>query len=141
MSKDGFHQTGSVLLDCLHSVTITVPLPVKGESQYCRRCGDYRTVKESHESYMVKCNTGKCKLNRSAGTDKDKALAIARRHVEKYSRHRVTVFDGRLSVAEVTNTDETLFVTAEERSVIAANSQKLLRNLGLGATGKPDSVG
>lgn len=137
----GFHQKGLVVLDCLHSVRYTVPLPPPGTEAYCRYCGDYRTVKESADSYTAKCNSGKCRLSKNHGADKDAALASARKHVQRYSRHKVTVLNGGLTIAEVTNTEETLFVTAESRKAIAADSQKLLRNLGLGTTAKPDGMG
>lgn len=141
MTKDGFHQRGTVVLNCRHSVILLMPLPAKGEEQYCRRCNEYRIVQDSHDSYVVKCGTGKCRLAKNVGADKNLALVTARQHVARYSRHRVTIFSGWLSIAEVTNTEETLFVTAEERNVIAAESKNLLRNLGLGTTAKPGSMG
>lgn len=139
--KTGHHQKAAVILACTHTVIYTVPLPPVGEQAYCRYCSDYREVAVSGDAFYAKCGTGRCKLNKSHGADKEAALATARRHVQKYTRHKVTVFNGLLSVAEVTNIEETLFATAESRKAIAADSQKLLRNLGLGSTAKPDSVG
>lgn len=141
MAKDGFHQTGTVVLDCRHSVTIALPLPIRGDAQFCRLCNGYRLVQDTHDSYVVKCNSGRCRLNRNMKADKAGALALARKHVAQYTRHKVTVFDGRLTCAEVSNTDETLFTTADDRAAIAAESQNLLRNLGLGSTGQPPRMG
>lgn len=141
MTRGASHQRGSVVLECRHVITILLPLPVRGETQYCRLCNDYRIVQDSHDAYVVKCNTGKCKLNRNMKADKAGALALARKHVAQYSRHRVTVFDGMLTCAEVSNTDESLFATAESRSAIAADTQKLLKDFAARGTAEPDGMG
>lgn len=139
--KTGFHQTGTVVLSCNHVIKLVVPLPANGELQYCRRCEDYLTVTGSYDSYRVKCNTGRCRLGRDFRADKDAAMAAARKHVQQYSRHKVSVFAGLITVAEITNTEETLFATADDRAAIAAESQKLLRNLGLRGTANPPGMG
>lgn len=141
MSVPGSHQRGEIVLDCLHKAVFTVPLPSVGEQAYCRLCADYRTVYVSGDTFYAKCNTGRCRLNKGHGANKDAALATARKHVQKYTRHKVTILNGLLSVAEVTNTEETLFATAESRNAVADHNQKLLRNFALGATAKPDGMG
>lgn len=123
---------GIILLSCKHSVEITLPLPLVGEQQYCRRCSDYRLVEESSPSFMVSCKTGQCKLNRSTGTNMTSAFDVARNHVHKMQRHTAVIKNGLRTVAEITNTEETLFATAEQLRVVSADAQQDLKNLGKG---------
>lgn len=132
--RGGYSQRVTLVLDCKHIVEIQNPAPEIGDSQYCRTCNDYRTVDDAPPSYSIVCQTGRCTLSQSTRADRDKAFANARKHVMKMSRHKVLIFNGQRTVAEITNTEETLMVTSEERAAIVAEGQALLKSVGLGST-------
>lgn len=133
MSK-GFHQGATIVLDCHHVLTGIVAPPEIGDEFWCRYCGTDRRVEDAPPVYRAICQSGRCTLSRNTGAARDKAIAIAQNHVTKMTRHKVKVINGRRTIAEITNTDTALFVTADERSAIVAEGQKLLRDFGLGTT-------
>lgn len=116
-----------VMAPCRHIVNIEAPAPQLGDELYCRQCQAYRSVGEAPPNYRVKCLTGKCGFSRNAGADKEHALALARKHLETRSKHKVSLLNGAHKIQELTNTDSVLFVTPSERAELAASNQNLMK--------------
>lgn len=121
-----------ILLDCKHTVEITVPVPEVGHEQYCRRCGDWKIVTEHLRNYQVKC-LSRHAYSRTFGDNEEAALTAARKHVLSNPRHKVQVNINGRRYCEVDNVSETLFASPVELRQISDDAQKILRNLDVDA--------
>lgn len=69
------------LLRCGHSVYYDPP-PAKGDTVYCRRCGDWSQTRVVSQEVSWHCPV--CHITRPHGTDELEARRAGRRHQRKY---------------------------------------------------------
>ena len=80
-----------MLVPCHHTSTFVAPWPTEGQTVYCRRCVDYRTVGSVLKAYRCFCIGRRCRITRSVGDDIDAARRIASAHVLEHVSHAVEV--------------------------------------------------
>ena len=117
-----------ILVDCKHTIEITVPVPEVGHEQYCRRCGDWRIVIAHLINYQVKC-LSKHPYSRTFGDNKEKALLAARKHVLSNPKHTVQINANGKRYCEIDNVAETLFASPEELRQVSEDAQNILSQL------------
>jgi DNA-directed RNA polymerase subunit M/transcription elongation factor TFIIS len=83
----------TVIMSCNHTLDFEERhAPGRGESLWCRKCGDYMTAVRESEQFTIRC--GMCKYTRSFGRDDMEAYRRAGRHVVAKPAHKVMVRDG-----------------------------------------------
>lgn len=118
-----------VLLSCKHEASYRAPLPMTGESVYCRRCHDYRTV-ELVPEYRIRCDS--CRLSRKFGRDLGAARMSASKHTLTRTTHVVSIMDGETLTERVGRSlgeGELPFDSiVNERRMQAKTNQQMLRD-------------
>ena len=127
-----------VLLSCKHEMPYRAPLPLAGESVYCRRCEEYQVV-EIVPEYGIRCDS--CRLSRRYGRDLGAARMSASKHTMTRPEHTVSIMDGGTLVERVgrpLGEGQLPFDSVvSERLRVARNNQRILRDfIDKGNTGR-----